>query len=202
MNRFMMMAAANSDLLARTTLSLQNGIDVCVLGPTGHLTNFSDQTDCFIGQAAAYDNKCRMLLKFNLTSLPAGAVIVSTKISLYLTDNVFTNARTYRVYRVKRDWVTAQATWDIYSTGNNWQTAGGFGANDCEQTEIGHRDMIVSETLNTWKDFTLTPATKAALDLGYGWMIKADTESEDLYRFRGTRFATTTLRPKLTITYH
>ncbi|MBK7366189.1 MAG: DNRLRE domain-containing protein [Nitrosomonas sp.] len=145
----------------------------------------------------------RSLIKFDLSSLPSNATITSAVLSLYVVTNgdFSINARTFRVYRLKRAWVESQATWNIYSTGNNWAAAGGFHADDCEQTEIGGRAFTATETQNQFKDFILTPITKAALDLGNGWMIKADTEDNDAYLFASSSDATAANRPKLVITY-
>ncbi len=143
----------------------------------------------------------RQLIKFNLSSLPSNAIITSAVLSLYLNQDLSANARTFRIYRQKRAWVESKATWLIYSTGNNWQTAGGFGADDCEQTDIGYRNMTATETLNEFKDFTLTPTTKLALDFGNGWMIKADTEVNDAYGFASSDHATAAYRPTLVVEY-
>jgi N-acetylneuraminic acid mutarotase len=143
----------------------------------------------------------RSLIKFDLSSIPAGAEITSATLSLYAVTDNSDNARTYRVFRIKRAWVETQATWQIYSTGNSWQTIGGFGALDCEQTDIGSRDFTAAETVNQFKNFPLTPTTKEALDLGNGWMIKVDTELADHYQFKSSSDGEPTLRPKLSITY-
>jgi len=143
----------------------------------------------------------RTLIKFSLTALPENSVISSATLSLCATLDRSSNARTFRVYRQKRAWVETQSTWDIYSTGNNWSTAGGFHVDDCEQTDIGSRAFTATETLNEFKDFTLTPTTKAALDLGNGWLLKADTEVDDGYYFASSDHATASLRPKLVVVY-
>lgn len=155
---------------------------------------------------------CRQLIKFDLSSLPSAAVISSTTLSLYATDDFSSNTRTYRVFRLKRAWVEGTrdnvvdspatgATWNRYDTTNNWSTAGGFHADDCEQTDIGSRSFSDTETLNQFKDFALTPTTKADLDLGNGWLIKADTELVDGYSFASSDNATAANRPKLVIVY-
>ena len=142
----------------------------------------------------------RTLIKFDLSDLPSNADISSATLSLYLYTDKCDNARTFRVYRQKRAWVESEATWNIYSTGNSWQTAGGFGADDCEQSDIGNRAMSDSEA-SEFKDWSLSPTTKAGLDLGNGWLIKADTESDDAYRFYSSDYGTAANRPKLVIVY-
>ena len=155
----------------------------------------------WVGESSVWAQIYRGLIKFDLSSLPAGAEITSCVLSLYCYADQSTNARTYRVYRQKRAWVEGQATWNIYSTGNSWQTAGGFGSSDCEQSDIGSRDFEASDGIGEFKHFSLTPVTKAALDLGNGWLIKADTENSDAYYFYSSEWSTENQRPYLTIEY-
>lgn len=186
------------------TLTIQpdagDGLDTFILDnePT---TNYGTLNALYVGQINANSNIPRSLIKFDLSNLPADAIISSTTLSLYFANDYSDNARTFRVYRLKRAWVEAETTWNIYSTGNDWQTAGGFGADDCEQTDIGSRAFSATETLNEFKDFSLTPTTKAGLDLGNGWLIKADTEVDDGYSFYSSDEATAANRPKLVIVY-
>ncbi len=143
----------------------------------------------------------RVLIKFSLTALPDTARISSANLSLYCTGDDSAVASVYRVYRQRRAWVETEATWNVYSTGNNWQTAGGFGANDCEQVAIGSRNMTATETLNEFKTWALTPTKKADLDLGNGWLIKSSAETDDQYLFASSDYATAANRPKLEIVY-
>lgn len=187
-----------------TTLTLQPdgtaGVDTSITSgaPT---TNNGTATTLNLGDRNDQVNARRVLIKFDLSTLPSDATITSAVLSLFCITDFSSNARTYRVYRLKRAWVESQATWNIYSTGNNWSTAGGFHVDDCEQTDIGSRAFSATETLNQFKDFALTPTTKADLDLGNGWLIKADTETDDGYNFDSSDGATAGQRPKLVIEY-
>lgn len=150
----------------------------------------------------------RLLIQFSLSAMPSTAVISAATLSLYVTVDYSSNARTLRVYRQKMLWLEGTslgaatgdgATWNTYDGSHNWQTAGGFGINDCEQTEIGNRTFTATETINEFKSITLTPTTKAALDLGYGWLIKMDTEVDDAYQVALSDHATAAYLPKLTV---
>ena len=164
--------------------------------------NYGAEPDLRIGERNTHvDYVIRTLIKFDLSGLPADAIISSAVLSLWCVTDKSSHARTFRVYRVKRDWVEDEATWNIYSTGNNWQTSGAAGANDREATDIGTRAFTATEALNEFKAFALTPVTKAGLDLGYGWILKADTESDDMYIFDSSDQATAAQHPKLVIEY-
>jgi hypothetical protein len=163
--------------------------------------NSDSDTNVFIGEQNAATATIRTLIQFDLSTLPDAAIISSATFSLYCIQDTSANARSFRVFRQKRAWVETEATWNIYSSGNNWSTAGGFHADDCEQTDIGSRSMTSTETLNQFKDWALTPTTKSGLDLGNGWLLKADTELNDRYGFRSSRTATAAERPKFVVVY-
>jgi hypothetical protein len=93
------------------------------------------------------------------------------------------------------------ASWDDYNgSGDAWTASGAFDPADCEQTDIGSVSVGDSESSGT-KNISLTPTTKSGLDLGNGWLIKADTEVNDLHGYASSDNATAANRPKLTIEY-
>jgi len=153
----------------------------------------------------------RGLIQFDLSSLPDNAIITSCKLNFHVTANYADTAREFKVYRMKKEWtegtgtdtVTGDgATWNTYDGSNAWQTVGAFGADDCEQTSIGVSYQKISPTVLTAVEFTLTPTSKADLDLGYGWLIKAETESEDAHAFMSSDYTVSAARrPSLFISY-
>lgn len=182
-----------------------DGIDTFIHRDTA-TTNYGTNTGLFIGNNGGGTNTYRVVIKFAGLSdgtVPPSATITSATLSLYCYAEASGNARTLRVYRSKRAWVETQATWNIYSTGNNWATAGGFGADDCEQTDIGSRAFSATETTGKYKDWTLTAADIQAIVKGTwtnnGFLIKADTENTDRYAFYSSDNADN--KPKLTVVY-
>lgn len=184
-----------------TTLTLQPaaGIDNFIRSGFG---NKGTDTTLLVGNSNDANNyTTRTLIKFDLSTLPDNAVISSATLSLYCNGCLSSNARTFKVYRVIRAWEESQSTWLLWKTGSNWGTAGAFGSDDCEQTAVGSRDFQATESTGEFKDFALTPTTKSGLDLGNGWLIKADTEEDDAYQFASSDSAVEAQRPKLTIVY-
>jgi hypothetical protein len=172
--------------------------------------NYGTSVGVWIGDDAG--DVSRQLIKFDLATLPSDAIISAATLSLWCNGDYASNAGTWKVYRQKRAWVEGTragaednpatgATWARYDTTNNWQTAGGFGSDDCEQTEIGSRAFTATEVLSEFKAISLTPTTKANLDLGNGWLIKTVLESSDCYTFRSSDYTTAGERPKLVIEY-
>lgn len=186
------------------TLELQPdaaaGQDVFLLlaAPT---TNFGTWASFPVGNTSNEFVTGRALIKFNLSALPANAEVVTATLSLYETADNATNTRTFRVYRQLRPWAEAEATWNIYATCAPWSSPGGFAACDSEQVEIGARAMLAAETVGEFKDFDLTPTTKAGLDAGFGWIIKADGEELDQHAFASSDATDAGTRPRLTIVY-
>ena len=91
-----------------------------------------------VGEANDATRIARSLIKFEeMSSVPSSATVVSATLTITPIADKSSNNRTLSVYRVKRNWVLAQATWYIYSTGNNWETAGAAGANDIDTTALG-----------------------------------------------------------------
>jgi hypothetical protein len=185
-----------------------DGIDTQVnsFAPT---TNYGTGTDFRVGNETNVDNPTfRGLLKFDFskgTNPPTrGATVSSATLYLTQTGEDSVNNRTLRVYRLKRAWVEAQATWNVYSTGNNWSTAGGFHADDCEQTDIGSKALSSTEA-NGEKTITLTAAAVQEMIWGdfanNGFLLKMDTEADDRYTFGAAGHATATSRPKLVVEY-
>lgn len=164
----------------------------------GYATNYGTADTGYVGESGAVG---RLLIKFDLSTLAGTETITSTTLSLYCTAEYSNNARAMQIYRQQKAWTEGGATWFKYTASNDWTTAGGFDAADCEQTGIGSRNFSATEATNAFKDWSLTGANKAAIDLGNGWLVKVDTESADQYAFALSDHATAANRPKLVIEY-
>jgi hypothetical protein len=177
------------------------GLDTTISSSTP-TTNYGTTALTYIGHAGT--NTDRTLIKMDLSSIPSGNVGSAATFSLWLFDDLSSNVRDFRIYRTKRDWVEAQATWNIWKTSNSWSTAGGFHADDCEQTDIGSRSMTATESVGE-KQWTMTVSALQEMWNGTftnnGFLFKADTESSDSYGFRASDYATAGERPKLVITH-
>jgi hypothetical protein len=190
------------------TLTLQTGpeaVDTYLdsLFPT---VNFAGEGMLGGGAGAGGAEKLRTLIDFSLAGLPAGAQIVSATLSLYLQLNFASAARLFRVFRVKRAWKLDDASWNEWSAGQAWQTAGGFGANDCEQTDIGSISVPAADAPGTAHAFGLTAAAVQDWVSGAfannGLLLKADVETDDSHFWHDSDYVPNpSLRPKLVITY-
>lgn len=168
-------------------------------------SNFDTATILNSGESDSVANQVRrILLKFDFSSIPSSAVVVSATLELYAIQDRTSNTRIKRWYRVKRNVVSDQTTWNIFSTGNSWQTAGCDGANDRESTDIGSLSFNVIPTLNQYYSWTLTASAIEEMINGVWttpWLILiTETENGDQVGFESLENAGGN-DPKLTIVW-
>lgn len=149
----------------------------------------------------------RPLIKF-VPGLPAGAQISSTVLTVTLAaagGTFSSHNNSFSVHRVKRAWNGSQATWNVYSTGNNWGTAGCDNTTtDREAGAIGTSGTFTNgDAVGKTYNVSLTGSSWDALDLGNGWVVIASDEvnSPACFRLASSDHATASYRPKLVITY-
>lgn len=111
------------------------------------------------------------------------------------------------MYKLTNDaWVELEATWDIYSTGNNWTSGGGdyVTSNPAGDTqELSAGDPATPE----WVSFDVTDIVKDALDNESGHLnllmkFEAETGNGDKpYFYSKDESTETTKRPTIEINY-
>jgi len=157
-----------------------------------------------VGEWSGGTQQDRGIIKFKLDDIPTGATITSAVLRIYDEGvNYASNTRTMRVYRVLRAMNLDQATWNVYSTGNNWGTAGaGNTTTDREATDIGSISMPATEVAQYY-EITLTASEIEEMITGggftnNGFLLKMDTEDNDMHQFSDETDANP---PQLVITY-
>jgi hypothetical protein len=79
----------------------------------------------------------RALILFDVSGIPSGATVSAATLRLQVSLNATTTSHNELVYRLRRAWSETQATWNVYTTGNSWTTAGAADTtNDREGTAI------------------------------------------------------------------
>ncbi len=154
-------------------------------------TNYDTRTGGLIGREYYNDEIARYLCKGDFSSISIDS-INSISLKLYLYNNGLTGWNELHVHRVLRNWVTDEATWNIYSTGNNW-TSGGCGSsgNDFAATALGTKRIETTDE-NTWITISLDASEFLKMLDGtyndYGIRVKQSYEGqgEDAdYYFKG-----------------
>ncbi len=174
--------------MTSATLYANKDVYIYASAPT---TNYDANDDLLrIGESnSASSAGNRTLVSFDISSIPVGSVINSGSLGLYLNGYYSSNARTLSVYRLKRNWVENQATWNKYDSSNNWETAGAAGANDYDSTAIGSVSISAAESVNAYKDIELSSVEFNKIvnqQSGYDWygfLCRVNTETDDMYQY-------------------
>ncbi len=181
-----------------------SGIDTFI-DSAATTTNYASNVEIKFGDSNGSASVWRTLIKFDLSSIPSSNTASSATLSLYISQRDSVNARTCHVYRTLRAWNESQATWNIWSTSNNWTTAGaGSDGNDADLTNSwGSSSFTASETAGTEKQFSLNISYINNFISGAwtnnGWLLRMQTETNDAYLMHSSSSATSSLRPKLVI---
>jgi hypothetical protein len=188
--------------MAQVTLNPSINAYIRSTDPTG---NVGDSA-MFVGEVKSISNDViRSLIKFDLSSIPSGSTITGVTLRIYdLASDFADNNRTLRAYRLLRTWVENQATWNIYSTGNNWGTAGaGNTSTDREATDIGSVATPGIEVAQYY-EIALTAAKVQEWFVGTltnnGLLLQMDTETDDCHYYAG-RDDVSGHKPELVVTY-
>jgi hypothetical protein len=141
-------------------------------------TNYSGGTALVLAYDAGETDSKSALLRFAIPY--ASALILSATLNVYAYQEGDCSAN---IYYVKRNWVDAQVTWNAYSTGNNWQTAGCRGLLDKSADVMG----TLSMTAVGWYAASLNLTQLASMiTSGYGMIIVPSANWANLYSNEGT----------------
>ncbi len=143
------------------------------------------------------------LLKWDLSSIPAGSTLQSAKLSLNVTG---TSTNTYEIYELKRSWSESQATWKKANSATNWQTAGAVGALDRGTTVLGTVTASATGILNVALNAAGLAVVQGwvnnpASNFGFVLQDYANTNKDDLV-FSSKEATVAANRPQLSLVYN
>lgn len=148
-----------------------------------------------------------VLMRFDLSSLPVGAKVTTAALRLVASSaGGGESSSTYLAARkMKRAYVFAQATWNVYSTGNNWGTAGARGDADRGRPVYGAA-QVAAATDGTVYTLDIAPLIQEALDLGQTTVAilvqtPSGTANQNSFALHSSRASDAAKRPKLTVDY-
>ncbi len=137
------------------------------------------------------------LLKFDITSIPAGAKVISAQLALHFESADSIGSPEMSVHKATRPWLETETTWNIFATGQNWTNPGGdYDANVEAVTTITGAPATwytwdVTEMVHGWVTGTTND----------GLMVRVYSGNAINARFSSSDGTTATNHPKLTITY-
>jgi len=180
------------------TLTLQPdntaGLDVYI-DSSNSTTNY-DFLDYFrVDSKSLADKGVRILIKFDVSSIPSNALIISAILTLVLKD--VSGSNTLNLHEATTDWVESQATWNIAKTGTNWTAIGGDFSAEVVASQVfseSNFEQSVQSSVEAWVAGTRT---------NYGWLGKVldEVSGNTNWRFHTSNHATETNRPKLEVVY-
>lgn len=165
-----------------------------------------------VGCGSSSNSINRSLIKFNIKeTLDNLGVISISSAKLYLYPYNIAGTHTVSVYRVFKNWLDTQATWNSYQTGVTWSGAGCSAAND-SGTDDGDYDrkftaedsdssistgsysiiLDVTDLANKWFNGTAKE---------YGVLIKSNNENTNNYITAYESSQTDSLRPYLEVSF-
>jgi hypothetical protein len=148
----------------------------------------------------------RVLLRFDLSSIPSNAKLLSAALELQVSASSGGD-KLLELHRVQqapvRPWSEPQATWNKYVTGNPWSNLGGdFGAVTASKpvsAAVAPGSVLDFDVALDVGSFLASPATN------FGWLLKASQEpaggSGESVSFAARENATVGARPALVIQY-
>jgi len=147
------------------------------------------------------DNYVSSLVYFDLTSIPAGANVISAQLNLYCTGTGG-QPMDVRTFRVLRSWADAEATWNMATSSDAWGLPGAestatdrvAGAESSQTVLAASRwySWSVSEMVQHWINFP--GENKGVVLKGYG-------DHFVQFAFASSEYWNKDLRPQLQVTY-
>ena len=212
----------DGSLIFNTTVTFQEGvsgysgcIDTYIRSGGNANTNY-DATDALFCKWAdvppGFFNR-GVLIAFDVSDIPSSGTVTSTALSLTFGNDIAGNNTLY-LHDCLRTWVEAQATWNIYSTGNSWTTAGcRSDGNDLDGTAGTSTGALSSMAVSTADDIGesrdfgtsagMVASAQAAVDASgsVNWVIHGNIGTNIDLWWHDSEQATAGFRPLLTIIY-
>lgn len=171
-------------------------------------TNYGSNTLLNIGENNAAVSTNRTLIRCtNLTDIPSNANITKLILYLYITADLATNIPDLRVSPAANNWTEAGATWNTYDGTNAW-TGNDSNGHYNSSSEFTNTGLTASEPIGkvvAW-DMSGDQAksylqTAIAGGNNYGWVLKTNAESNDMYQFGSSENGTAYAVPVVEVRY-
>jgi hypothetical protein len=149
-------------------------------------TNYGSSSELIFGSLSWF---YRTYIQFDLSSIPANAVIQSANLDVVVTSVYDASLHTFNIHRVTANWDENTITWNFQPTFNpTVETSVNIGG-------TGNYSINITSLVNNWVNNTYP---------NYGLMIKHPTESPvyTLKRIGSSDNGAASNRPKLSITYN
>lgn len=163
-----------------------------------------------------HDGKRRILLGFDITSVPSNAAVSSASLALFCTGYSYPSAnKPINLYHITRSWIAGTqnggdspdgVTWREFdytdadaTTGGDWTALGG----DYDEATVHAQQSTANLRPNTWVDWQIRDLTQswvAGTQANNGMLIRTHNSSLSISYF-SSEATDSDKRPKLTIKY-
>jgi len=150
----------------------------------------------------------RVLLQFDLSGVPAGAIITSATLEMYMESlSNYNGPGDLDIYRLTRDWVEGSmnggslppdgVTWDRYDPVNPWSAPGG----DFDPTLAGSAPVDPALGWHSWDVSVLVSGWVNGGNPNYGLIIVGSGTVQNAKFRSGDELVAPETRPRLTVNY-
>ncbi|WP_257453791.1 DUF3616 domain-containing protein [Archangium lipolyticum] len=145
-------------------------------------------------------NENYILLKWDVSSIPANALVRAASITVTVSDKA---DQTYDFYELTRAWTEGQVTWKQADDSNDWASNGADGAGDRNTASLGSIRATATGTytvtlnangLEVVRRWLTTPSSNHGV-------IIANKDNDNRLEIRSSEYSTRPSRPKLTVTW-
>jgi len=179
------------------------GEDTWILD-TAAITNNETQTTI---AAAVYDDRgstqtAKCLLRWTASEIPRGSRVITGTLSLYV-NNLGSTAQPIIIGETLKPWDESEVTWTIYSSGNNWSTAGGAAGVDysTKGSPASSTPGSAGSTFSQDVKNLCKRRTKNTRVFDFFMVQDGTTEMDAVTSFRSSDHGTSGHRPELEVVY-
>ncbi|WP_293017178.1 DNRLRE domain-containing protein [Paenibacillus sp.] len=144
-------------------------------------------------------NVIRSLLKFNVSSIPVGASILSADVNLWLSSVANDTNVEIGAYELSKSWLEESANWNTTNGTTAWTNRGG----DYKSTLIDSNQVSYLTDLGVNYKWDVTNQIDKWRSANYGILLKSLSESTNSYKkfISSDSTLNATNRPMLSVTY-
>ncbi len=154
---------------------------------------FGAEKDIVVGKDTTGKND-KILIKFDVSSLPVGATVTSATLRLNLISTTGSGSYNIGVYKIIASWSEATATWLNFSASGNYNTTQ-LAVSNVALGSTGFKEWTIPVGLiNEWRDGIPTP------NYGMALVFESTTKGPD-YQFTSKENTVVASRPQLVINY-
>lgn len=156
-------------------------------------TNYGSSPEVWVGISSA-GKTFKSLLKFNVTSIPATAIVTSAKLRLFSTASSGSGSMQIAIYKIIANWSESTATWTNFSNLTNYGGMQLATINAPLANPVVVEWSLPTSLINEWRDNVPTP------NYGLALFYTGFLNGTYLY-FASKENAATALSPQLEIDY-